>query len=421
MHHETKIKARTRFHVMAKPIGPLCNLDCSYCFYLSKEKLLETCNKWQMSDEVLEEFIKQYIQGQTHDEIVFSWQGGEPTLCGLDFFKKVVALEKKYCPPGKRVENDLQTNGTLLNDEWCEFLRENHFLVGLSIDGPRELHDKYRLDKKGEPTFDKVFNAAKLLRKHGVPFNTLSTVNFDNAKHPLEVYRFLRDEICPRAIQFNPVVEVKVFEDTAPPFWGSFEPPKMDSPMAMPGTEYSIVTDWSVNADDYGYFLSRIFDEWHAKDIGRTFVYNFECAISQWMGIYGVMCTFGPICGKGMAIEHDGDVYSCDHFVYPEYKLGSVKQDDLAEMVLSDDQRNFGFSKGETLPGYCKECEFLFACHGECPKNRILSTPDGEPGLNFLCSGLKKYFQHIKPYVDDISNQIKAQQTSQQRGMYHEV
>ena len=418
---DTDITSRTRFHVMAKPTGPLCNLDCSYCFYLSKENLLECSNKWRMSDEVLENFIKQYIEGQSHDEIVFSWQGGEPTLCGLEFFEKVVKLEKKYCPSGKRIENDLQTNGTLLDDQWCQFLRKNNFLIGLSIDGPKEIHDKHRLDKKGGSTFDRVFNAAMLLKKHGVPFNTLTTVNRDNAKQPLEVYRFLRDEIQPRAIQFNPVVEVKVFEDTAPPFWGSFSPPKIGNPMAEPGNDYSIVTDWSVNADDYGDFLCAIFDEWYNNDYGRTFVYNFECAVSQWMGINGVMCVFGPICGKGMAIEHDGNVYSCDHFVYPEYQLGNISTDQLGDMAMSNQQKKFGFSKPQTLPKYCKDCEFLFACNGECPKNRILCAPDGESGLNYLCGGLKKYFNHIKPYVEDITSQIQASGNTNQREACCEV
>jgi uncharacterized protein len=360
-----------------------------------------------MSDEVLEQFIKQYIQGQNHDEIIFSWQGGEPTLLGLEFFEKVVAFERKYFPYGKQIHNDLQTNGVLLDEKWCEFLKKNGFLVGLSIDGPKELHDKHRVDKAGNSTFGKVFNAAKLLKKHDVPFNTLTTVNRDNAKHPLEVYRFLRDEISPRAIQFNPCVEVKVFETTAPPFWGSMEFPQIGHPMAQPGNEYSIVTDWSVKSEDYGDFLCDIFDEWYKYDYGKTFVYNFECAISQWMGIDGVMCVFGPICGKGLAIEHDGSIYSCDHFVYPEYQLGNIKDENLADMAFSNQQKKFGFSKGRTLPQYCQKCEFLFACHGECPKNRILSTPDGERGLNYLCSGLKKYFSHIKPYVEKIVEQVK--------------
>jgi uncharacterized protein len=393
---------------MAKPIGPLCNLNCDYCFYLHKQNLLESSNKWRMSDDILEQFIKQYIQGQNYPEIIFSWQGGEPTLLGLEFFERVVALERKYYPDGKQIQNDLQTNGVLLDDRWCEFLGRNGFLVGLSIDGPKHLHNKHRVDKAGDPTFDKVYNAARLLKKHGVPFNTLTTVNRDNAKQPLDVYRFLRDEIHPHAIQFNPCVEVQVFETTAPPFWGSVEFPKIGHPMARPGSDYSIVTDWSVDADDYGDFLCAVFDEWYAKDYGKTFVYNIECAISQWMGIYGVMCVFGPICGKGLAIEHDGSIYSCDHFVYPEYRLGSIKDEKLADMVFSKKQMKFGFSKGETLPQYCQTCEFLFACHGECPKNRILLAPDGQPGLNYLCNGLKKYFSHIKPHVENIVERIKA-------------
>ena len=397
----------SRFHVMAKPTGPLCNLNCSYCFYLHKQNLLEKSNHWRMSDDVLERFIRQYIQGQNYDEIIFSWQGGEPTLLGVEFFEKVVTLERKYYPDGKQIQNDLQTNGVLLDDRWCEFLSRNGFLVGLSIDGPKHLHNRHRVDKAGNPTFEKVYNAARLLKKHGVPFNTLTTVNRDNAKQPLDVYRFLRDDISPRAIQFNPCVEVKVFETAAPPFWGSIEYPKIGNPMAQPGNDYSIVTDWSVNADDYGDFLCAIFDEWYVHDYGKTFVYNFECAISQFMGIYGVMCAFGPICGKGLAVEHDGSIYSCDHFVYPEYRLGSIRDESLADMAFSKRQMKFGFSKSESLTQYCQECEFLFACHGECPKNRILLTPDGQPGLNYLCSGLKKYFSHIKPYVEKIVEQIR--------------
>jgi uncharacterized protein len=399
-------RAGSRFHVMVKPTGPLCNLNCSYCFYLHKQKLLETSNKWRMSDKVLERFIRQYIGGQNYHEIIFSWQGGEPMLLGLEFFEKVVAIEKKYCPPGKLVENDLQTNGVLLDDEWCRFLRKNYFLVGLSIDGPKDLHDKHRLDNAGGGSFDRVFKAAQLLKTHGVQFNTLTTVNRDNAKKPLEVYRFLRDEIRPRAIQFNPCVETKVFEKEGWPFWGSIEYPRLGSPTARPGNEHSVVTDWSVDADDYGDFLCAIFDEWYAKDVGRTFVYNFECAVSQWMGIYGVMCAFGPICGKCLAIEHDGSVYSCDHFVYPKYRLGNIADKHLADMAFSAEQIKFGSRKDTSLPRYCRQCEYLFACHGECPKNRILLTPDAERGLNYLCSGLKKYFGHIKPYVEEMVEQL---------------
>ena len=397
----------TRFHVMAKPVGPACNLDCAYCFYLSKEQLLETGKRPRMSDEVLEEFIKQYIQEQNSEEIIFSWQGGEPTLAGLDFFKKIVSLEKKYSQ-GKRIENDLQTNGVLLNAEWCSFLKENNFLVGLSIDGPREIHDQYRYDKSGNSTFDKVFNAAELLKKYGVPFNSLCTVNRENAKHPLEVYRFLRDELASRAIQFAPCVEPKVFTKTAPPYKDSFTYPKAGSLEAKPGNENSVVTDWSVDADDYGEFLCDIFDEWYANDIGQTFIYNFEYTLSLWLGrAHGVGCRVAPFCGKGLAIEHDGSVYSCDHFVYPEYKLGEIKNSSLSEMAFSEKQRSFGYDKRAGLPAVCLACAYTQVCNGECPKNRFLCAPNGQVGLNYLCSGLIKYFRHITPAMNKMAEEIK--------------
>jgi uncharacterized protein len=385
---------QTRFHVMAKPIGPMCNLNCSYCFYLHKEDLLSTKNNWRMSDEVLEEFIKQYIQEQTADEIIFSWQGGEPTLCGLDFFKKVAAFERKYMG-GKTVHNDLQTNGILLNDEWCEFLREHNFLVGLSIDGPQELHDMHRKTKGGRPTFDKVWNAIELLKKHDVPFNALVTLNYDNTRQPLEVYRFIRDEVQPRAIQFNACVEAKTFKEVAPPYWDSIEFPTLGDEAAKPRTPNSVVFDC---------------DEWYANDVGKTFVYNFECAIAQQMGVYGYMCVFGEICGKGVAVEHDGGIYSCDHFVYPKYRLGNIRERKLSAAVFSQQQKKFGFDKKYGLPQYCRDCEHLTMCHGECPKNRFIRTPAGEPGLNYLCSGLKKYFAHIEPVTRKMSEQASSGQ-----------
>lgn len=401
---------QTRFHVMAKPIGPKCNLDCDYCFYLHKKDLLSTNNNWRMSDEVLDEFIRQYISEQTCHEVIFSWQGGEPTLLGLEFFNKVIKLEKKYAN-GKQIENDLQTNGVLLNDEWCRFLKKNNFLVGLSIDGPEELHDKHRRDKGGRPTFQKVFKAAKLLHKHEVPFNALITLNYDNAKHPLKVYRFIRDEIKPRAIQLNACIEAKTFKEDAPPFWDSIKHPEIGDPAARPGTEDSVVCDWSVDPDDYGNFLIEVFDEWHRNDVGKTFIYNFEYALMLWMGNpMGVGCTFAPICGKGLAIEHDGETYSCDHFVYPKYHLGNIKEKPLSAMAFSRDQVKFGMDKKKGVPQYCRDCEYFFACNGECPKNRIIRSPIGEPELNYLCSGLKKYFRHIDPYMKDIVNEIKSQQ-----------
>jgi uncharacterized protein len=377
-------KRGLRFHVMAKPAGPMCNLNCSYCFYLHKEDLLSTSNNWRMSDALLEKFIRKYIQEQDHDEIVFSWQGGEPTLCGLDYFKKIVAFERKYMG-NKIIQNDLQTNGTLLDNDWCIFLRDHNFLVGLSVDGPAELHDIHRRTKSGKPTFHRVWRAVELLHKYDVPFNALVTLNRDNAKQPLSVYRFLRDKVQPRAIQFNACVEAKPFDKVAPPYNGAMEYPTLGDETARPGSEGSVVCDWSVDPDDYGQFLSDVFDEWYAKDVGRTFVYNFECAMALHMGIHGYMCVFDEICGKGLAIEHNGDLYSCDHFVYPEYCLRNIADASLGSAVLSQQQKKFGFDKKYGLPQYCRDCQSLSLCHGECPKNRFLRAPNGEPGLNYLC------------------------------------
>jgi uncharacterized protein len=363
-----------------------------------------------MSDEILEEFIKQYIQEQTSDEIIFSWQGGEPTLCGLDFFRKVAALERKHMG-WKVIQNDLQTNGTLLDDEWCVFLKEHNFLVGLSIDGPRELHDRHRVTKGGSPTFDRVMRAVDLLKKHDVPFNALVTLNYHNSKRPLDVYLFIRDEVQPRAIQLNACVEAKTFKEVAPPYWDSIEYPTLGDVTAKPGTPNSVVYDWSVDPEDYGTFLCKVFDEWHQNDIGRTFVYNFECAIAQQIGIYGYMCVFGEICGKGIAIEHNGELYSCDHFVYPKYHLGNIKERKLSTAVFSQQQKKFGYDKKYGLPQYCRDCEHLILCHGECPKNRFIRTPIGEPGLNYLCSGLKKYFAHIKPYIKQLAAEAQSTQS----------
>ncbi len=399
-------KPVVRMHAMAKPIGPVCNLNCDYCYYLSKEELLSTDLHWRMSDEMLEEFIRQYIEGHNYKEVIFSWQGGEPTLLGIDFFRKVIELEKKYAPSWMRCENDLQTNGVLLDDEWCAFLKENDFLVGLSIDGPRELHDHYRKDRGGKGTFEKVFRASKLLRKHEVNFATLSCVNRLTGKHPLEVYRFLRDEVGSKRMQFIPIVEPKIFRDTAPQKWPDFLMPDMDDPRARPGNSGSVVEDWCVDPEDYGDFLIMIFDEWRAKDLGRIYVHFFDCAVEQWMGRISPLCVFAPICGKGVAIEHDGGVYACDHYVYPEYLLGNIRDHSLSEMVLSKDQERFGYAKDFSLPGQCRRCKYLFACAGECPKNRFIRTPEGETGLNYLCSGLKRYFTYIDPYIQKIVREM---------------
>jgi uncharacterized protein len=362
-----------------------------------------------MNDDTLELFIKQYIEGITGPEVVFSWQGGEPTLRGLAFFRKVVALQNLYAKPGQRIENDLQTNGVLLNEEWAVFLKENHFLVGLSIDGPRELHDRFRVNKGGEPTFDKVMAAANLLRKNSVPFNTLTCVHRLNASKPLDVYRFLRRELDSTYIQFIPIVQIKHFETTAPHTWDFAKLPVLDSPEASPGHPNSVVTDWSVDPGEYGYFLSRVFDEWRRKDVGRVLVNHFETLVAQHLGLRSQLCIYSEVCGKGIALEHDGSVYSCDHYVYPEYRLGTIGTTTLADLAFSPVQVKFGFSKSEALPRYCHECPYLSDCWGECPKNRLIRTPDGEPGLNYLCTGLKNFFKHALPDIEQIAAVIRQQ------------
>lgn len=410
-------RGRRRFHVMVKPGGCACNLDCAYCFYLSKADLPDGPGHGRMSDEILERFIRQYIEGVTGDEVVFSWQGGEPTLLGLDFFRKVVDLEQKYAKPGQTIQNDLQTNGTLITEEWCEFLKANRFLVGLSIDGPKKFHDRYRVAKDGSPTFDKVFAAAKLLQKHEVPFNTLTCVNRFNAKYPLDVYRFLRREIGSTYIQFIPIVEYRGFERTAPQHWDAATLPKDGDPEARPGHPDSIVTDWSVDPDDWGYFLSKTFDEWRNRDLGKVLVNHFETLVSQHMGRGSQLCVYSEFCGKGVAVEQDGGVYACDHYVYPEYRIGNVQNGALGDIVFSRAQVKFGYAKNETLPQFCRECAYLHDCWGECPKNRILRTADGEPGLNYLCRGFKLFFAHAIPEVEQIVADLQKQPRPSQNRM----
>jgi uncharacterized protein len=388
---------------MAKPVGSTCNLDCTYCYYLNKENLAKGPGAGRMSDETLELFIKQYIDGGGGKEVVFSWQGGEPTLLGLEFFQKVIGFQKKHAQPGQRIGNDLQTNGTLLDEEWCAFLKEQRFLVGLSIDGPREIHDHYRVTKGGRPTFDLVFAAAKLLQRHGVPFNTLTCVHRFNGRRPLEVYRFLRQELNSNYIQFIPIVEHKHFEWVAPQRWNAAELSKDGEPEARPGNPNSIVTDWSVDPDDWGYFLSKVFDRWLNGDIGKVMINQFETLVAQHLGLPAQMCVYRENCGTGVALENDGSVYSCDHYVYPEYRLGNVKSANLDQMVFSPDQVKFGQAKSETLPRYCRQCAYLTDCWGECPKNRLIRAPDGEPGLNYLCRGFKAFFAHSLPEVDRIA------------------
>ncbi|WP_428944164.1 anaerobic sulfatase maturase [Pantoea sp. FN060301] len=396
-----------RFHVMAKPTGSRCNIDCNYCFYLHKEQLLEQDRHSGMSDEVLETFIQQYIDSQDGDRVVFSWQGGEPTLMGLGYFEKIVALQKKYQKPGQRIENDLQTNGILLNDSWARFLRQHHFLVGISIDGPAELHDRYRVTRSGKPTFDKVMAGVAALKRHQVPFNALVTVNRTNARFPLEVYRFLTRELGATYIQFNPCVEPVNFKQTAPQFWRDETIPITGSRRAKPGDLDSIVTDWSVDPDDWGRFLIAVFEEWVNNDLGRVQVNLFETAVAQTMGMPAQICITSEFCGKGLAIEKNGDIFSCDHYVYPEYQLGNVQSTKLAHMAFSERQKAFGLGKRETLPAACKRCPYLKLCYGECPKNRIVRTEEGELGLNYLCPGIKAFFHYAQPMLVGIATLLQ--------------
>lgn len=381
---------------MAKPIGPICNIDCKYCFYLEKENLYPEKrgkNNWSMNDETLESFIKQKIESTDLREESFAWQGGEPTLLGVDYFRKVVELQNKYSN-GKKINNALQTNGILLNNEWCEFFAENKFLIGLSIDGPRELHDKYRVDKGGKPTFDKVMRGIDFLKKYNVAFNTLTVVQKDNSQHSLEVYNFLK-ETGSGYIQFIPIVE-RISEE---------KPDGLS--LALPGKSNALVSDWSVDPVQFGNFLVEIFDHWVRKDVGKYFVQIFDVSLEAWTGYNPSLCIFSETCGNALAIEHNGDLYSCDHYVFPENKLGNIMDHSLLSMVESEKQNKFGNDKRETLPEYCKNCDVRFACNGECPKNRFLTTPEGEYGLNYLCAGYKKFFNHIDPYMKFMANELK--------------
>lgn len=384
---------------MNKPSGAECNIDCDYCFYLHKTDLLEHKPHARMDDPTLEQHIRQYIESQTGEQVVFSWQGGEPTLMGLPFFERVVQLQAQYAKPGQRIENDLQTNGIALDDEWISFLKKNNFHVGLSIDGPRELHDRYRKTRNNKPTFDLVMNAARKLVAADVSFAALCVVNRANAKRPKEVYRFLVDEVGSWRVQFNPAVEPRAFKESAPGKMDFSSAPIQDSPRAKPGHPLSIVTDWSVDPDDYGTFLAGVWDEWLATDFGRIHVNLFETAIAQAAGMPAQTCTQAEFCGKGLAVEHDGEVYSCDHFVYPEYRLGNIAQTHLGDMAFSAAQEKFGMDKRDTLPKQCRSCDYLQLCWGECPKNRLIKSRDGEVGMNYLCSGLYHFYDHIGPDV----------------------
>jgi uncharacterized protein len=395
-----------RFHTMAKPSGAECNIDCDYCFYLHKTDLLDQPKHARMDASTLEQFVRQYIESQTGDEVVFSWQGGEPTLMGLPYYREVVKLQKKYAKPNQKIENDLQTNGLALDEEWVGFLKQNGFHVGLSIDGPRDLHDLYRKTNNGKPTFDFVMNAAKRLVDADVSFAALCVVNRSNAGYPKEVYRFLADQVGTWRIQFNAAVEPRAFKQIAPGKMDFSSAPVQDTARAKPGHPLSIVTDWTVDPDDYGSFLSGVWDEWLAKDFGRIHINLFETAVAQAAGLPAQTCTQSEFCGKGLALEHNGDAYSCDHYVYSEYKLGNILQTHLGDMAFSSEQQEFGMNKRDTLPKQCRECNYLKLCWGECPKNRLIKTRSGEVGLNYLCSGLYSFYEHIGPDVVQILRRL---------------
>ena len=388
----TPITPSGPFHIMVKPTGSRCNLDCEYCYFLSKERMYPG-SKFRMDKKLLELYVKQYIESQQYPEVTFSWQGGEPTLMGLDFFKQAVGIQQKYARPGTRILNTLQTNGTLLNEEWCSFFKKYGFLIGLSIDGPKEVHDVYRKNKAGKGSFPQVMKGLQLLKDAGVQYNILCSVHAANHDKPLEVYNFFRDELESQYIQFIPIVERATPQ--ALPLANSGWRESDNKKRILYTQSGDRVTERSVSASKYGKFLIAIFDEWVRHDVGRTYVQIFDVALGAWFGQPGGLCIFSPTCGNAMALEHNGDLFSCDHFVEPDYLLGNIRKKNMAELAVSEKQRGFGSSKRGTLSEYCLKCEVNFACHGGCPKNRFINTPDGEPGLNYLCGAYKSFFNHI--------------------------
>ncbi len=399
--------APPRFHVLVKPTGATCNLDCAYCFFLSKE-MLYPGSRFRMADDLLETYIRQLIESHQTNEVTIAWQGGEPTLMGLPFFRRAVELAEQYRRPGMTIEYTMQTNGTLLTDEWGEFLAANNFLMGISIDGPRELHDLYRYDKGGGPTFDKVMRGLDVLKRHKVEWNVLCTLHRNNADRPLEIYRFFRDELGAQFIQFIPIVERLTAEQAAATTnlaepWRSWR----DRPLYVLAGD--VVTERSVTAEQYGDFLCAVFDEWVRRDVGRVYVQMFDVALANWVGAPSGLCVHSRTCGIALAVEHNGDLYSCDHFVEPAYRLGNIREDHLIELVASDKQRQFGQDKYDTLPAYCRTCAVRFACHGGCPKDRFIHTPDGEPGLNYLCAGFKHFFHHVDEAMRFMGRELSMQ------------
>lgn len=382
-------------YVMLKPAGAHCNLACKYCYYLEKNNLYQNSHRHLMSDEMLEQFTREYIEAQTMPQVLFTWHGGEPLMRSIDFYRKALALQKKYAH-GKQIDNVIQTNGTLLTDEWCEFFAKNHWLVGISIDGPQEYHDHYRVTPAGKPSWEKVMQGIQLLKKHRVEWNAMAVVNAYNAEHPLEFYHFFRDNGC-QYLQFTPIVErLTEHED--------------GRTLASLADDREIpLADASVTPQQWGNFLCTIFDDWVRHDVGKTFVEIFDCTLANWMGVLPGICAYSKECGHAGVMEHNGDVYSCDHFVFPEYKLGNIRDQSLIDMLYGEKQQAFSRLKHTSLPRQCKECDMEFACHGECPKNRFEKDKYGEPGLNYLCQGYYQYYTHVAPYMDFMKRELLAQ------------
>lgn len=389
------------FHLMAKPAGSICNLHCAYCFYREKKTFYPDKSACRMSDEVLEAYTREYIQCQPGPSVVFDWQGGEPTLLGRGFFERALDLQKKHSQ-GKQISNTLQTNGTILDEDWCAFLSQNKFLVGLSLDGPGTVHDACRVDRDGKPTSARVLQALKLLQKHGVDVNVLATVNRESSQHPLDVYRFFKQQGV-QFIQFIPIIERE-----ADPRAEKLGLPLAAPPSLVHQEKWTAVTSWSVEPEPYGEFLIRIFEEWISNDVGKIFVMNFEWSLGAWAGVGPGVCYLAPRCGRNLIIEHNGDIFSCDHYMYPDYRLGNILEGGLNNMIDSQQQTALGASKETALPEYCRRCEVLFACRGGCPKHRFAQSPDGEPGLNYLCAGLKKFYQYVHPSMNRMVELINS-------------
>lgn len=395
---------KQHYHLLAKPAGAACNLACTYCFFLSKENLYPD-QSYLMDEATLERYIQQLLASSAGPQVEIAWQGGEPMLRGLDFYRRTVQLAQRYRKPHQRVLHTMQTNGTLIDDEWAAFFRQNDYLVGISIDGPPALHNRYRVNRKGHGSFEQVRQGWDCLQRHGVDVNVLCTVHAANADHPLAVYRFFRDELQARYIQLIPIVE-RATEQTiqlANRGWGGMK--GKDRPLYR--QEGSLVTSRSVSADQFGTFLIAIFDEWVRRDVGRVYVTTFDVALGSWLGQHN-SCLVAPRCGAALALEHNGDVYSCDHYVEPRHRLGNIHDQPLRTLVASEQQRRFGNAKFDTLPVYCRQCPVLFACYGECPRNRFIRTPDGEAGLNYLCAGYKAFFTHIDAPMKTMAGLLRA-------------